>query len=112
MVVGLTELDEKALIRIMKEPKNALVKQYKTLFKMDGVDLDFQSSAIEYVAKRAIALNTGARGLRTIIEESMLDTMYKVPSDKSIKKIIIKSDGEKLIVEPVKAETEPTEKCS
>ncbi len=116
IVVGLNELDENALVKIMKEPKNALIKQYKTLFKMDNVDLDFQNSAIRYIAKRAITLNTGARGLRTIIEENMLDTMYKVPSDRSIKKVIIKADDDKLIVETVKADDTPChesdEKCS
>ena len=113
IVVGLNELDEDALVKIMKEPKNALVKQYKTLFEMDGVDLDFQDSAIKYIAKRAISLKTGARGLRTIIEENMLDVMYKVPSDKSIKKVVISSDGNKLLVDTIKQETqEQTEKCS
>lgn len=116
IVVGLNELDENALVKIMKEPKNALIKQYKTLFKMDNVDLDFQNSAIRYIAKRAIALNTGARGLRTIIEENMLDTMYKVPSDRSIKKVIIRADDDKLIVETVKSDDtacqQSDEKCS
>lgn len=99
IVVGLNELDEDALVKIMQEPKNALVKQYKTLFKMDNVDLIFDESAVRYVAKRAIKLKTGARGLRTIIEENMLETMYKVPSDPSIKSIKISSDGNRLIVE-------------
>lgn len=115
IVVGLNELDENALVKIMKEPKNALVKQYKTLFGMDDVKLDFQDSAVRFVAKKAILLNTGARGLRTIIEESMLDTMFKVPSDKSIKKVVIKAENDKLVVDVVKDENlelKKEEKCS
>lgn len=115
IVVGLNELDEDALVKIMKEPKNSLVKQYKTLFKMDNVELDFQTSAVRYIAKRAIKLNTGARGLRTIVEENMLDTMYKVPSDQTIKKVVISSDGEKLNIDVVRKEQKQPkseEKCS
>jgi len=102
IVVGLNELDEKALIRIMKEPKNALTKQYSTLLKLDDVDLKFKEEAIEFVAKRAITLKTGARGLRTIIESSMLDVMYKVPSDKTIKQIVVGVKDNKLNMEIIK----------
>ena len=105
IVVGLNELDEKALVRIMKEPKNSLVKQYTTLLKLDGVELEFEEDAIRFVAERAIKLKTGARGLRTIIESSMLDVMYKVPSDKNIKKIIIGVKGNKLDTKIIKNET-------
>ncbi len=89
IVVGLNDLDEDALIEIMQRPKNAITKQYKQMFKIDGVELEFDSSAITAVAKKAIALKTGARGLRTILEDSMLDLMFLAPSDKTIKKIIL-----------------------
>lgn len=89
IVVGLDDLSEDALIQIMKKPKNAITKQYKQMFKIDGVDLEFEDSAITAVAKKAIELKTGARGLRTILEDSMLDLMFLAPSDKSIKKIIL-----------------------
>jgi len=104
IVVGLNELDEKALVRIMKEPKNSLTKQYTTLLKLDNVELEFKEEAVEFVAQKAIKLNTGARGLRTIIESSMLDVMYKVPSDKTIKKIIVGVKDNKLDMEIIKSE--------
>jgi len=96
ITVGLDELDEDALVKILTEPKNALVKQYQQLLKIDGVNLVFDKSAVRLIAKQAIQLGTGARGLRTIIENSMLDTMYKVPSDKSIEKIDVKAVNGKL----------------
>ena len=102
IVVGLNELDENALVRIMKEPKNSLVKQYTTLLKLDNVELEFEEEAIRFVAQRAIKLKTGARGLRTIIESSMLDVMYKVPSDKTIKKIIVGVKNNKLDIKIIK----------
>lgn len=89
VVTSLQPLDEKALINIITKPKNSIIKQYKQMFKLDDVELDFTDDAIEYVAQRAIKLGTGARGLRTIMEESMLELMYKIPSDKSIRKVTI-----------------------
>lgn len=89
VVTGLQPLDEASLINIITKPKNSIIKQYKEMFKIDGVELEFGDDAIQYVAQRAIKLGTGARGLRTIMEESMLELMYKIPSDKSIKKIFI-----------------------
>lgn len=89
VVTGLQPLDEKSLINIITKPKNSIIKQYKEMFKLDGVELEFSDDAIQYVAQRAIKLGTGARGLRTIMEESMLELMYVIPSDKSIKKIVI-----------------------
>lgn len=89
IVVGLNELDEEALVSILTKPRNALVKQYKTLFKLDGVKLEIDDSAIRAVAKKAIKLKTGARGLRTILEDSMLNIMFFTPSDKSIEKVIV-----------------------
>ena len=73
----------------MSEPKNALVKQYKKLLKMDGVDVEFEEDALYAVARKAIRLNTGARGLKSIVESVMMDLMYEAPTDKTISKIIV-----------------------
>lgn len=89
IVVGLTALDENALVKILTEPKNALTKQYRKLIELDGVKLEFDDEAIHAIAKKAIRLNTGARGLRSILEQSMLDIMYDIPGDSEIEKIII-----------------------
>ena len=89
VTVALHELDKPALIKILTEPRDALVKQYAKLLEMDGVGLSFDDAAIEAVATRAIELNTGARGLRSILEECMLDVMFQVPSDKNIERIVI-----------------------
>ncbi len=80
VIVGLDSLDEKALVRILKEPKNSLTKQYKKLFEMDGVKLEFEESALSAIAKQAIDRRTGARGLRSILEEHMTDIMFDIPS--------------------------------
>ncbi|MBQ8522065.1 MAG: ATP-dependent Clp protease ATP-binding subunit ClpX [Clostridia bacterium] len=89
VVVGLDALDEKSLEKILTKPKNAITKQYVQLFKMDGIELEFDKTAIKAVAKKAIELKTGARGLRTILEERMLDVMYTSHFDQNIEKIII-----------------------
>ncbi len=89
ITVSLNELDEKALKKILTEPKNSLVKQYKKLFEIDGIKLEFTNDAISAFAKKAIELKTGARGLRTILESAMLPVMYSAPSNKNIKKIIM-----------------------
>ncbi len=85
----LDKLDRKTLITILTEPKNALIKQYKVLFAFDGVKLEFEDDAINAIADKAIELNTGARGLRSIIEKAMSDVMFETPSDESIKTVII-----------------------
>ena len=87
--VSLNPLDKEALVRILTEPKSALVKQYQKLFEMDGVELKFTEDALEAIAEKAIARNTGARGLRAILEEYMLDIMYEIPKDDSIGQVII-----------------------
>ena len=92
MVVTLDALDEKALISILKEPKNSLTKQYHKLFELDGVELDFQDDALELVAKKSLERKTGARGLRAIMEGSLMDLMYKIPSDDTIRKCTITKD--------------------
>ncbi len=89
VVATLESLDEAALIRILKEPKNALIKQYQKLMKFDNVDLTFTDEALELIAKKAIDRNLGARGLRGIIEELMRDVMYEVPDDSNIKEVIV-----------------------
>ncbi len=89
ITVGLNALDEDALVNIMTVPKNALVKQYKRLIGMDNVELEITNDAVKAVAKRAIELKTGARGLRTILENLMLDTMYDLPSSTDIEKVVI-----------------------
>ena len=89
ITVGLHPLDEKALINILTEPKNALVKQYKRLIGLDDVELEITDGAVSAVAKRAIELKTGARGLRTILENLMIDTMYDIPSEKDVAKVIV-----------------------
>ena len=89
ITVGLHPLDESALVNIMTEPKNALVKQYKKLIGLDNVELEITDGAVHAVAKRAIELKTGARGLRTILENLMIDTMYELPSEEDIEKVIV-----------------------
>ncbi len=93
VTVSLSALDEDALVRIMTEPKDSLVKQYVKLLEMDGVDLSFEDEAVHAIAHRAIELNTGARGLRSIMENCMLETMYETPQNKAIKKIVITKDA-------------------
>ena len=92
IVVGLDALDEDALVSILTEPKNAPIRQYKKLFEMDGVDIEFEPAALREIATQAIKLNTGARGLRSVLENLMLELMYDIPTDKGIKKIIITKD--------------------
>ncbi len=87
--VSLEGLDKDALIRILKEPKNALVKQYQCLFDMDGVELNFEDDAIEEIAQMALERKTGARGLRSIMESTMMDVMYEIPSDETIESVMI-----------------------
>ncbi|NLK96576.1 ATP-dependent Clp protease ATP-binding subunit ClpX [Defluviitalea saccharophila] len=89
VIVTLNSLDEEALIQILTEPKNALIKQYKKLFEMDDVIIEFEKEALNLIAKKAIERETGARGLRAIIEEMMTDVMYEIPSTKDVEKCII-----------------------
>ena len=100
IVVGLNALDENALVKILSEPKNALIKQYKTQFAIDGVDLEFDNDALKAVASKAIALNTGARGLRAILEDTLLDLMFEIPSDKQIEKVVVTKDAIDKLAKP------------
>jgi len=89
VVASLSELDEHALVRILTEPKNALIKQYQKLFAMEKCEVEFLPEALETIAKLAMKRKTGARGLRTIMEDTLLDTMYEIPSYKKAKKIVV-----------------------
>ena len=92
VTVSLDFLDEKALERILTEPKNALIKQYKKLFELDGVELKFTDEAINTIAKKAVERKTGARGLRAILENAVMDIMYETPSDETIMECIVNED--------------------
>jgi ATP-dependent Clp protease ATP-binding subunit ClpX len=111
VVATLEELNESALMQILTTPKNAVIKQYQRLFEMDGVKLKFQDEAIKAIAKEALRRKLGARGLRAILEDTMLDLMYEVPSQREIKEIVVYEDtitkGEQPIVvyEHTKAES-------
>ena len=92
-VIGtLSELDKNALISILTEPKNALTKQFETLFRLDGVELEFTEDSLNTIAIKALQRKTGARGLRSIVENILLDTMYDLPSMKNIKKVIVEQE--------------------
>jgi ATP-dependent Clp protease ATP-binding subunit ClpX len=92
VVSCLNPLDEAALVEILTKPKNALIKQYQTLLSMEGVELTFTEEAMKAIAHKALEKRTGARGLRSIIESCMLDVMYDIPSNTSIKEVIITPD--------------------
>ena len=103
VLATLEELDEGALIQILTEPKNALIKQYQRLFHMEGVELEVRSSALGAVAKRALARKTGARGLRSILEQILLDTMYELPTLENVSKVVVdesmvSADGKPLLI--------------
>ncbi|MGE5115788.1 MAG: ATP-dependent Clp protease ATP-binding subunit ClpX [Betaproteobacteria bacterium] len=103
VVATLGELTEEALVRILTEPKNALVKQYQKLFGMDGVDLEIRPSALTAIAKKALARKTGARGLRSIMEQSLIDTMFELPTLDGVDKVVldehtIEEDAKPLLV--------------
>ena len=89
VIATLEDLDEASLIKILTEPKNALIKQYQTLFKMEKVDLNFRNDALNSIAKLAIERKTGARGLRSILESILMDTMFELPSHENLEEVII-----------------------
>ena len=93
IIVTLDSLDEDALIRILKEPKNSLIKQYQKLFELDNVKLTFEEKALHEIAQKAIEQKTGARGLRTILEDLLLDVMYEIPSKTNIKEVVVTKDS-------------------
>ncbi|HOM82122.1 MAG TPA: ATP-dependent Clp protease ATP-binding subunit ClpX [Armatimonadota bacterium] len=100
VVATLHELDEEALIRILVEPRNALVKQFQKFFALDGVDLEFTPDSLRAIAEEAISRNTGARALRTIIEELMVNIMYEIPSRKDVRKVIVTAETVRSHQEP------------
>ncbi len=104
--VALDALDEETLVRILTEPKNAIIKQYKKLFELDGVELEFEEEAIRAIAKRSLERKTGARGLRAIMEAVMMDSMYKVPTDTQILKCIITKEAAEGSNQPMLINTE------
>jgi len=89
VVATLLELDAESLVRILTEPKNAMTKQYRKLFEMEGCELDFRDDALHAIAKKAMERKTGARGLRTILEKILLDTMYDLPSEDNVTKVVV-----------------------
>ena len=89
IVVNLNPLDEEALVKILTEPKNAIIKQYQKLVGFDGVKLTVEEEAVREIAQTAIRLKTGARGLRTIIENVMTEVMYQIPSEENIEEVVI-----------------------
>lgn len=93
MIATLSELDEEALIQILREPKNALIKQYQRLFEMERVNLKFTDGALVAIAKEALERKTGARGLRSILEDSMLDVMYDIPSQDRVKEVVLNEEA-------------------
>ena len=97
----LEELDDKMLIRIMKEPKNAIIKQYELLFKMDNIELEINNDALLVIANLAVKHNTGARGLRSIMDNLLIDLMFESPDQKELKKIVINSEVVKKMSQPI-----------
>ncbi len=95
IITSIGELNEKSLVKILTEPKNALVKQYQELFKIEGVKLHFSDEALEAMAKEAVKRKSGARGLRAIMEETMLDIMYEIPSKENVRECVV---GEEVVL--------------
>jgi len=95
IITSISELNEKSLVKILTEPKNALVKQYQELFKIEGVKLHFSDEALEAMAKEAVKRKSGARGLRAIMEETMLDIMYEIPSKENVRECVV---GEEVVL--------------
>ncbi|HYF91500.1 MAG TPA: ATP-dependent Clp protease ATP-binding subunit ClpX [Symbiobacteriaceae bacterium] len=107
VIVTLDALDEEALVKILIEPKNALIKQYQKLLQMDNIDLEFKEDAIRAIAKEALKRNTGARGLRAIIEDIMLDVMYDIPSRTDVSKCVVTKDVVSKKEEPLLVTADP-----
>ncbi len=110
MIATLDDLDEKSLIKILQEPKNSLTKQYQELFKLDGAKLSFKESALKEIALKAIRKKTGARGLRSILENILLKTMYDLPSQENIKEVIVDAPSVKGQSQPIIVHSESDDK--
>ena len=111
VISTLHELDEESLVRILQEPKNALVDQYKYLFDLDSVNLDFKESALKEVARQAIKRKTGARGLRSIMEEILMDTMFELPNEE-LDKVVVDENAASRQSDPIKVYKTPKKKTS
>ena len=101
MIATLEDLDEKSLIKILQEPKNSLIKQYQELFKLDGARLTFKDNALKEIAVKAIKKKTGARGLRSILENILLKTMYDLPSQDNIEEVIVDASSARGQSQPI-----------
>ena len=101
MIATLEDLDEKSLIKILQEPKNSLTKQYQELFKLDGAKLVFKDNALKEIAQKAISKKTGARGLRSILENILLKTMYDLPSQDNVEEVIVDASAVKGQTQPI-----------
>jgi ATP-dependent Clp protease ATP-binding subunit ClpX len=110
MIATLEDLDEKSLIKILQEPKNSLTKQYQELFKLDGAKLIFKENALKEIAQKAISKKTGARGLRSILENILLKTMYDLPSQENIEEVIVDAGAAKGQSQPILVHTKSEEK--
>tara|TARA_B100001167_G_C16730049_1_gene285510 strand:- start:431 stop:1066 length:636 start_codon:yes stop_codon:yes gene_type:complete len=101
IIATLEDLDEKSLIKILNEPKNSLIKQYKELFRLEGTKLTFKDSAVKEIAVKAISKKTGARGLRSILENILLKTMFDLPSQENLEEVIVDSSSVKGNSQPI-----------
>ena len=110
IIATLDDLDEKSLIKILKEPKNSLIKQYQELFKLEGAKLSFKDNAVKEIAVKAISKKTGARGLRSILENILLKTMYDLPSQDNVEEVIIDSNTVKGQSQPIVVHSQNTDK--
>ena len=106
----LDDLDEKSLVKILLEPKNSLIKQYQELFRLEGVKLRFKDQAVKDIANKAISKKTGARGLRSILENILLKTMYDLPSQENIKEVIVDAASVKGQSQPIIVHSESDDK--
>jgi len=112
VIATLTDLDEEALITILTEPRNALVKQYQTLFQMEDVKLTFSEDALKAIAKRALTRKTGARGLRSIMEAILLDSMYDLPAYEDVEEVVINAEVVEGNAEPLLVHAKKSKKTA
>ena len=112
LIASVNKLDREALIQILTEPKNALVKQYQRLFELDDIELEFTAESIEAIAEKALDRGTGARGLRAIIEEALLNVMYDVPSQPDVAKVIVSRETVSEGASPILESRQPKKKSA
>jgi ATP-dependent Clp protease ATP-binding subunit ClpX len=109
VIATLTDLDKDALVIILTQPKNALVKQYQRLFELEGVELTFTEDALDAIAQRAIERKTGARGLRSIMEDILLDTMFELPGMETVEEVVVNEESVRREVKPLLIHSEKAE---